>query len=142
MRAVASRVSSAAVTVDGAVVGELPGAGLLVLLGVTHTDTADTARRMAGKLHELRILRGEQSCASAGAGLLVVSQFTLYGRTAKGRRPSWTDAAPGPVAEPLIDVLVAELRRRGAPVATGVFGADMTVTSANDGPFTVIVDLD
>lgn len=146
MRAVASRVSSAAVTVDGAVVGELAGAlggaGLLVLVGVTHTDTADTARGMAGKLHELRILRAEQSCASSGAGLLVVSQFTLYGRTGKGRRPSWTDAAPGPVAAPLIDVLVAELRLRGAPVSTGVFGADMTVTSANDGPFTVILELD
>lgn len=142
MRAVASRVSSAAVTVDGAVVGELTGAGLLVLVGVTHTDTADTAARLAGKLHEMRLLRDEQSCASTGAGLLVVSQFTLYGRTGRGRRPSWTDAAPGPVAAPLIDALVAELRRRGAPVATGVFGADMSVISANDGPFTIIVDLD
>lgn len=142
MRAVASRVTSAAVTVDGALVGELTGAGLLVLVGVTHTDTADTAGRMAGKLHELRLLRDEHSCASTGAGLLVVSQFTLYGRTGKGRRPSWTDAAPGPVAAPLIDALVAELRRRGSPVATGVFGADMSVTSANDGPFTVVVDVD
>lgn len=142
MRAVASRVSSAAVTVDGAVVGELTGAGLLVLVGVTHTDTADTAARLAGKLHEMRLLRDEQSCASTGAGLLVVSQFTLYGRTGRGRRPSWTDAAPGLVAAPLIDALVAELRRRGAPVATGVFGADMSVISANDGPFTIIVDLD
>lgn len=142
MRAVASRVSSAAVTVDGAVVGELTGAGLLVLVGVTHTDTADTAARLAGKLHEMRLLRDEQSCASTGAGLLVVSQFTLYGRTGRGRRPSWTDAAPGPVAAPLIDALVAELRRRGAPVATGVFGADMSVISANDGPSTIIVDLD
>ena len=97
---------------------------------------------MAGKLHELRILRDEQSCASAGAPLLIVSQFTLYGSTGKGRRPSWSDAAPGQLAEPLIDELVAELRRRGAEVATGVFGAMMQVTSVNDGPFTIIVELD
>jgi D-tyrosyl-tRNA(Tyr) deacylase len=128
-------------TVEGTVVGAIDEPGLLVLLGVTHTDTADTARAMAAKLHELRILRDEQSCASAGAPLLVVSQFTLYGRTGKGRRPSWTDAAPGSVAEPLIDEVVAELRRRGARVQTGRFGAPMAVTSINDGPFTVIVEL-
>ena len=122
-------------------VGELDRPGLLVLVGVTHTDSAGTARSMAGKLHELRILRDEQSCASAGAPLLVVSQFTLYGSTGKGRRPSWSDAAPGQLAEPLIDELVAELRRRGAEVATGVFGAMMQVTSVNDGPFTIIVEL-
>ncbi len=132
---------SASVSVDGAVVGELDRPGLLVLVGATHTDSADTARAMAGKLHELRILRDEQSCASAGAPLLIVSQFTLYGSTGKGRRPSWIDAAPGHLAEPLIDELVAELRRRGAEVATGVFGAMMQVTSVNDGPFTLIVEL-
>lgn len=142
MRAVASRVSSASVTVLGEEVGALASAGLLVLLGVTHSDTVHTARRMAGKLHELRILRDEQSCASTGAGLLVVSQFTLYGSTAKGRRPSWSDAATGETAEPLVDAVVAELRRRGAAVATGVFRAEMAVTSTNDGPFTVLIDLE
>ncbi|WP_029137875.1 D-aminoacyl-tRNA deacylase [Nakamurella lactea] len=142
MRAVVSRVTSASVSVAGIVRGELTGPGLLVLLGVTHTDTPGTAARMAGKLHELRILRDEQSCASTGAGLLVVSQFTLYGRTAKGRRPSWSEAAPGSVAEPLVAALAQTLRQLGAPVATGVFAADMAVTSVNDGPFTVIVELD
>ena len=142
MRAVASRVSSASVTVLGEEVGALASAGLLVLLGVTHSDTMDTARRIAGKLHELRILRDEQSCASTGAGLLVVSQFTLYGSTANGRRPSWSDAATGETAEPLVDAVVAELRRRGAAVATGVFRAEMAVTSTNDGPFTVLIDLE
>ncbi|MBM9467125.1 D-aminoacyl-tRNA deacylase [Nakamurella leprariae] len=145
MRAVVSRVLSAAVRVDqdgvSQVIGELPGPGLLALVGVTHGDDADVARAMAAKLHELRILRDEQSCATTGAGLLVVSQFTLYGRTAKGRRPSWTDAAPGSAAEPLIEELVAELQRRGAAVAIGRFGAQMEVSSVNDGPFTVLVEL-
>ena len=145
MRAVATRVLSADVTVDGAggpvTAGAIDEPGLLVLVGVTHTDTPATARAMAVKLHELRILRGERSCASAGAPMLVVSQFTLYGRTGKGRRPSWSDAAPGEVAEPLIGELVTELRRRGARVQTGVFGAAMAVTSVNDGPFTVLVEL-
>ncbi len=136
-----SRVSSASVTVSGEQVGALESAGLLVLLGVTHSDTADTARRMAGKLHELRILRDEQSCASTGASLLVVSQFTLYARTAKSRRPSWSDAAPAEIAEPLVSAVVAELCRRGAIVGTGVFRAEMAVTSTNDGPFTVVIDL-
>jgi len=142
MRAVVSRVISASVTVLGEEVGALGSAGLLVLLGITHSDTVDTARRMGGKLHELRILREEQSCASTGAGLLVVSQFTLYGSTAKGRRPSWSDAATGETAEPLVNAVVAELRRRGAEVATGVFRAEMAVTSTNDGPFTVLIDLE
>lgn len=141
MRAVASRVTSAAVTVDGVTAGAIDEPGLLVLVGVTHTDTADTARAMAAKMHGLRILREERSCAETGAPLLVVSQFTLYGRTAKGRRPSWSEAAPGEVAEPLVDELVAELRRRGARVQTGVFGARMAVTSTNDGPFTIIVEI-
>ena len=141
MRAVATRVLTATVSVDEVVVGELDRPGLLVLLGVTHSDTPATARAMAGKLHELRILRDEQSCASADAPLLVVSQFTLYGSTEKGRRPSWTAAAPGHLAEPLIDEMVTELRRRGAEVATGVFGALMQVESVNDGPFTLIIEL-
>jgi D-tyrosyl-tRNA(Tyr) deacylase len=141
MRVVATRVTSASVVVDGVVVGAIDEPGLLLLVGVTHTDTDATARSMAAKVHELRVLRDEQSCATTGAPLLVVSQFTLYARTDKGRRPGWTDAAPGPVAEPLVDELVDELRRRGATVETGRFGAIMAVTSTNDGPFTVILDL-
>ncbi len=141
MRAVATRVTRADVRVDGEVVGEIDRPGVLALVGVTHSDTAETARALAAKLHELRILRDEQSCATASAPLLVVSQFTLYGRTDKGRRPSWSDAAPGPVAAPLVEELVAELRRRGATVATGLFGAMMQVSSVNDGPFTVLVEV-
>ncbi len=141
MRVVASRVSCASVTVEGHLVGGIDEPGLLLLVGVTHSDTPEIARAMAGKLFELRILRGEQSCATSGAPILAVSQFTLYGRTDKGRRPGWSRAAPGDAARPLFDELVAELRRRGGRVATGAFGASMAVTSTNDGPFTVIVDL-
>ena len=141
MRAVTTRVLSAGVTVDGEVVGRIDRRGLLVLIGVTHTDTAETARAMAAKLHELRILTGDESCATSGAPMLVVSQFTLYARTDKGRRPSWNLAAPGDQAEPLVVELVEELRRRGADVQTGVFGAMMQVASVNDGPFTVIVEV-
>ena len=140
MRAVVQRVTSASVTVADEVVGEI-GEGLLVLLGVTHDDGLAGAQTMARKLHELRILRGERSCAETGAGLLVVSQFTLYGDTRKGRRPSWTAAAPGPVAEPLVDAVVAALRERGATVATGRFGADMSVALVNDGPVTVLLEV-
>lgn len=140
MRAVAARVTSANVSVDGQVVGRI-GAGLLVLVAMTHGDTVELARQLAAKLYGLRILRGEQSCESAGAPLLLVSQFTLYGQTARGRRPTWIDAAPGPVAEPLVGALVDELRRLGAEVQTGVFGAEMAVESINDGPFTVLVEL-
>ena len=140
MRAVVQRVSSASVTVDREVVGRID-ADLLVLLGVTHDDGPAQVETMARKLHELRVLPGERSCAETGAGLLVVSQFTLYGDTRKGRRPSWTAAAPGAVAEPLVDAVVAELRSRGATVATGVFGAQMSVALVNDGPFTVLVEV-
>jgi D-tyrosyl-tRNA(Tyr) deacylase len=122
-------------------VGAIEQPGLLVLVGVTHSDTAAVADQLSRKLFGLRILRDEQSCESAGAPLLIVSQFTLYGQTARGRRPSWTDAAPGAVAEPLIGALVARLRELGARVETGAFGAEMSVTSVNDGPFTVIVEL-
>lgn len=142
MRAVVTRVTSASVTVDGEVVGELPGPGLMVLLGVTHGDTTRTAADLAVKVHQLRILDGEVSAADAGAPLLVISQFTLYGDTRKGRRPSWTGAAPGPVAEPLVDAFAATLRDRGAFVATGRFGAQMAVASVNDGPFTILLDTD
>lgn len=135
-----ARVLSASVTVDGAVTGEI-GPGLLVLLGVTHGDTVASAGTLARKVHELRILRDERSAAEVGAPVLVVSQFTLYGDTRKGRRPSWGAAAPGPVAEPLVEAVVEALRARGATVATGVFGAAMQVASVNDGPFTVLVEV-
>jgi D-tyrosyl-tRNA(Tyr) deacylase len=141
MRAVAARVTRASVTVDDEIVGAIAEPGLLVLLGVHTTDTEAQADTMARKLHELRILRDEQSCATTGAPLLVVSQFTLYGDTKKGRRPSWTAAARPEVAEPLVDAVVARLRERGAVVATGRFGAMMSVESVNDGPFTVLVEV-
>jgi D-tyrosyl-tRNA(Tyr) deacylase len=141
MRAVVQRVSRAAVRVGDAVVGELDSPGLCVQVGVTHADTAAVADALAEKLWNLRILDGERSCAELAAPLLVISQFTLYGDTRKGRRPSWLAAAPGPVAEPLVDAVVAGLRARGATVATGIFGADMQVELVNDGPFTVLLDI-
>ena len=141
MRAVVSRVTEAAVLVDGQVVGELDRPGLLVLLGVTHDDGYERAETMARKLHELRILRDERSVADTGAGVLVVSQFTLYGSTRKGRRPSFTAAARPEHAEPLIDEVVARLRARGVSVATGRFGAMMAVHSVADGPFTVLLEM-
>jgi D-tyrosyl-tRNA(Tyr) deacylase len=129
------------VTVDGQVIGAIDEPGLLVLVGVTHDDTADKARKLAAKLWGLRILSGEKSCSDSGAPLLVVSQFTLYADTAKGRRPSWSAAAPGPVAEPLVTAVIDELRGLGARVETGRFGADMRVALVNDGPVTIIIDL-
>ncbi|MEJ2890703.1 D-aminoacyl-tRNA deacylase [Actinomycetospora aeridis] len=140
MRAVVSRVTTARVVVDDEVVGALDGPGLLVLLGVHRDDGPEAPATMARKLHELRILRDERSCADTGAGLLVVSQFTLYGDTRKGRRPSWSAAAAPDAARAAVDAVVAALRERGAPVATGKFQADMRVESTNDGPFTVIVE--
>ena len=137
------RVSTAAVTVDGAVVGEI-GPGLLALVGVGRDDDAARARELARKLHELRIFAAEEggrSAADLGLPLLVVSQFTLYGDTRKGRRPSWDPAAPAELAEPLVEEVVAELRRRGADVATGVFGARMRVSSVNEGPMTLLLDV-
>jgi len=141
VRAVVQRVARAAVRVDDAVVGEIDTAGLCVLVGVTHTDDAAVADSLAEKLWHLRILQDEQSCADRNAPLLVISQFTLYGDTRKGRRPSWLAAAPGPLAEPLVDAVVAGLRARGATVATGVFGAMMSVELVNDGPFTVLLEI-
>jgi D-tyrosyl-tRNA(Tyr) deacylase len=138
---VVQRVSDATVVVDGQVVGRLDRPGLVVLVGVTHDDTEDVAARMATKVHELRILRDERSAADVGAPLLVVSQFTLYGDTRKGRRPTWNAAAPGPVAEPLVDHLVTVLRKRGAHVETGRFGADMRLALTNDGPVTVLLEM-
>ena len=127
--------------VEGAVVGRIEEPGLLVLLGVHVDDGPEKVETMARKLHELRVLRDEESCASTGAPLLVVSQFTLYGATRKGRRPSWTEAARPEHAEPLVDAVVAALRARGAKVETGRFGAMMAVESVNDGPFTVLVEV-
>jgi D-tyrosyl-tRNA(Tyr) deacylase len=128
------------VSVAGEVVGAI-GEGLVVLLGVTHDDGPAQVETMARKVHELRVLRDEQSCASSGAPLLVVSQFTLYADTRKGRRPSWSAAAPSDVAEPVVDAVVAALRTRGATVATGVFGADMAVSLVNDGPVTLVLEV-
>jgi D-tyrosyl-tRNA(Tyr) deacylase len=141
VRAVAQRVTQASVTVDGQVIGAVDGPGLLVFVGVTHEDTAEKSRKLAAKLWGLRILDGEKSCSDTGAPLLVVSQFTLYADTAKGRRPSWNNAAPGPVAEPLVTAVIEELRRLGAQVETGRFGADMKVALVNDGPVTIVVEL-
>ncbi|MFC3505196.1 D-aminoacyl-tRNA deacylase [Micromonospora krabiensis] len=140
MRAVVQTVGRASVTVDGEVVGAIDD-GLLVLLGVTHTDTVETARTMARKVHELRILDDERSAADTGAPVLVVSQFTLYGDARKGRRPSWTAAAPAEVAEPLVTEVVEALRTRGAKVETGRFRTHMLVESLNVGPRTILLDL-
>jgi D-tyrosyl-tRNA(Tyr) deacylase len=142
VRAVVQRVTQARVVVSDDIVGQIDRPGLVVLVGVTHTDTVEQARALATKLHTLRILDGEQSCADIGAPLLVVSQFTLYADTHKGRRPSWNAAAPAAIAEPLVDAVVAALRERGAEVATGRFGAHMSLQLVNDGPVTVIVDMD
>jgi D-tyrosyl-tRNA(Tyr) deacylase len=141
VRAVVQRVSEASVTVGERVVGAIGEAGLLVLVGITHEDTPEMAARLAAKLWGLRILDGERSCSDTAAPLLVISQFTLYGDTRKGRRPTWQAAAPGPVAEPLVGDVVSSLRALGAHVETGIFGADMMVSLINDGPVTLIVDL-
>ncbi|APE14705.1 D-aminoacyl-tRNA deacylase [Mycolicibacterium pallens] len=143
MRVLVQRVTSASVSVGGDVVGEIrpSGQGLLALVGVTHSDTDAVARRMAEKLWQLRILDDERSAADTGAPILVISQFTLYANTVKGRRPSWNAAAPGSVAEPLVTVFADALRELGAHVETGVFGADMKVSLINDGPVTVLLEL-
>jgi len=143
MRVLVQRVSSAAVSVDGRVVGAIrpDNQGLLAFVGVTHSDDGDKAQRLAEKLWNLRILADERSAADVNAPILVVSQFTLYADTAKGRRPSWNAAAPGPVAEPLVTAFAEALRRFGAHVETGVFGANMQVELVNDGPVTVLLEL-
>jgi D-tyrosyl-tRNA(Tyr) deacylase len=140
VRAVVQTVSRAAVTVDGTVVGSITD-GLLVLLGVTHSDDVAKADTLARKVHELRILDDDKSAADVGAPLLVVSQFTLYGDVRKGRRPSWTAAAPAEVAEPLVTAFVEALRTRGALVETGRFRARMLVESVNVGPRTVLLEV-
>jgi D-aminoacyl-tRNA deacylase len=141
VRAVVQRVAQASVTVDGQAAGAISEPGLLVLVGITHDDTPDKASKLAAKLWGLRILDGEKSCSDVSAPLLVISQFTLYGDTRKGRRPTWQAAAPGPVAGPLVDAVVSSLRGLGARVQTGVFGADMKVSLVNDGPVTLVLDL-
>ncbi len=147
MRVLVQRVTSASVTVKGASVGEIVGQispttqGLVALVGVTHDDDAAKAQRMAEKLWQLRILDDEHSAADIGAPILVISQFTLYANTAKGRRPSWNAAAPATVAEPLVGAFTDALRALGAQVTTGVFGADMQVMLVNDGPVTVLLEL-
>lgn len=139
MRAVLQRVTRAQVDVAGDMVGAI-GPGLVALVGVTHTDTEADAQWLARKIADLRILREEQSVTDTGAQVLVISQFTLYGQARKGRRPSWTEAAPGTVAEPLVDAVVQALRDRGVVTATGAFGADMAVDLTNDGPVTLVLE--
>ena len=140
MRLVVQRVTSARVEVDGHVVGAIDQPGLVILAGVTHDDQPAAVERLAEKVWTLRILHGERSCQEENAPILVISQFTLYADTRKGRRPSWSAAAPRAISEPLIEALVASLRIRGAQVATGVFGADMQVSLTNDGPVTLVLD--
>jgi D-aminoacyl-tRNA deacylase len=140
VRAVVQTVSEAAVTVEGEVVSEIKD-GLLVLLGITHSDTPATAEAMARKVYELRILDDERSASDLTAAVLVVSQFTLYGDARKGRRPTWQAAAPAEVAEPLVNAFAEALRARGATVQTGRFRAHMLVSSTNVGPRTVILEL-
>lgn len=143
MKAVLTRVSSASVSVDGEIVGAIEApetGGILALVGVSRDDDSADVSTMVRKIAELRMLDGEVSAVDAGAPVLVVSQFTLQGRTAKGRRPSWSDAAPGDRAEPLIREVVDGLRERGLEVAEGRFGAIMSVSSVNDGPFTLLVE--
>jgi D-tyrosyl-tRNA(Tyr) deacylase len=140
MRLVVQRVAGASVEVGGRTTGAI-GTGLLVLVGVTHTDGAAQAHALARKVHGLRILRDERSIADTpDAAALVVSQFTLYGDARKGRRPTWAAAAPGPVAEPLVDEFVSALRKLGVSVETGIFGADMRVHLTNDGPITLVLE--
>ncbi|MCW2506712.1 MAG: D-tyrosyl-tRNA(Tyr) deacylase [Actinomycetia bacterium] len=140
MRAVIQTVSRASVTVGGEVTGAI-GEGLLVLVGVTHSDTPATAVTLARKVHELRILDGEQSVADTGVPILAVSQFTLYGDARKGRRPTWAAAAPAETAEGLVTAFVEALRERGATVQTGRFRAHMLVESINVGPRTILLDV-
>jgi D-aminoacyl-tRNA deacylase len=140
MRAVLQRVSSASVSVGGEVVGAIDRAGLVALVGVTHDDGPEQVEWLARKIADLRLLRDEQSVLDAGAPVLVVSQFTLYGDARKGRRPTWNAAAPGPVAEPVVESVVAALRNKGVQVETGTFGADMAVSLVNDGPVTLVLE--
>lgn len=142
MRAVLQRVSSASVTVDGQTVGAIRQAGLLVLVGITHHDGPEQVQKLAEKTANLRLLEGERSVLDAAAPILAVSQFTLYGDARKGRRPSWSQAAPRSVSQPLFNAYVQALRGMGLTVETGTFGAQMQVELTNDGPVTLILDTD
>ena len=139
MKAVLTRVSEASVTVDGEVVGSITD-GVLALVGIGRDDAPDAWQTMVRKIAELRILPEERSVSEVGAPVLLVSQFTLWGRTAKGRRPSWSDAAPGEVAKIVMEKIAAGLRERGIVVEEGRFGAMMSVTSVNEGPVTLLVE--
>jgi len=145
MRAVVQRAHGAHVQVDGLTVGFFEGPGLVVLVGVTHDDSVSRAQRLADKVYDLRIFDGgegpELSAADLHLPVLVISQFTLYADTRKGRRPTWDNAAPRPVAEPLVDAVVTHLRDRGVAVSTGIFGADMKVSLVNDGPITIQLEI-
>lgn len=143
MRGILQRVTRASVSVDGELIGECPGPGALVLVGVTHEDTLEQAKTLARKIAELRIFEDETSIQDRAeeVSVLIVSQFTLYGDVRKGRRPSWSKAATGPVAEPLVDAVVEELRNRGIHVETGRFGAMMSVELVNDGPYTLVIEV-
>lgn len=155
MRALVQRANGASVSVAGTVLGSFEGPGLVVLVGVTHTDTPDLATRLARKVHDARLFDrdrfadrclapggpAEVSASDLGLPLLVISQFTLYATTRKGRRPTWDAAAPGELAEPLVEAFIAALRAAGAPVETGRFGADMQVSLTNDGPITVLFEV-
>ncbi|WP_130866193.1 D-aminoacyl-tRNA deacylase [Acidipropionibacterium timonense] len=142
MRVVVQRARQARVEVDGEVVGALPSPGLVVLVGITDTDTPADVEKVAAKVWGLRILEEERSASDIGAPILVVSQFTLYASTRKGRRPSWSAAARGPVSEPLVEHFADHLRTLGAHVETGIFGADMLVHLVNEGPMTILIDSD
>ena len=157
MRAVLQRASGAQVSVAGEITGSFDGPGIVALIGVTQTDTVDIAKRMADKIYGLRIFEHrharnsttvtsdsprEVSAKDLGLPILVISQFTLYADTRKGRRPTWDAAAPGDIAQPLVDAVAAELLCLGAHVETGIFGADMQVSLVNDGPITIILDVD
>lgn len=141
MRAVVQRVAEAHVELDGQVTGRIAGPGLLALVAVAHDDWAEQVEWMARKIAQLRILEPQRSALDAGAPVLVVSQFTLYADTRKGRRPSWNGAAPRQVAEPVVGQLVDALRARGVEVQTGRFGAHMDVELVNDGPVTIVLDV-
>ncbi len=140
MKAVLQRASRASVTVHGQVTASFDRQGVVALVGVTHDDGPEQVELIARKIADLRILDDERSVLDEGAPVIVVSQFTLYADTRKGRRPTWNQAAPGPVAEPLVDAVVASLRDRGLEVGTGVFGADMKVELVNDGPITILLE--
>lgn len=140
MRAVLQRVSRASVTVEDVVVGRIDEPGLVVLVGITHGDGPTEVAWLARKIRDLRIMRAEESVATLAAPVLVISQFTLYGDARKGRRPTWSGAAPGPVSEPLYDAVCVELERLGTRVARGVFGAEMALELVNDGPVTLVLD--